>query len=55
VLAGLACVDAVTLFDEAAPARLISELLPDVLVKAGITNPNRWSGEMSWKQLAVAS
>ena len=35
VLAGLASVDAVTLFDENAPLELISLLLPDVLVKGG--------------------
>jgi rfaE bifunctional protein nucleotidyltransferase chain/domain len=35
VLAGLAAVDAVVLFDEDTPHRLISELLPDVLVKGG--------------------
>jgi rfaE bifunctional protein nucleotidyltransferase chain/domain len=35
VLAGLACVDAVTLFDEDTPAALIAELVPDVLVKGG--------------------
>ena len=35
VLAGLACVDAVTLFDEDTPRELISVLLPDVLVKGG--------------------
>lgn len=33
VLASLACVDAVTLFDEDTPLSLISSLLPDVLVK----------------------
>ena len=35
VLASLACVDAVTLFDEDTPLSLISTLLPDVLVKGG--------------------
>lgn len=35
VLAGLACVDAVTLFDEDTPRDLIAALLPDVLVKGG--------------------
>lgn len=35
VLAGLGCVDAVTLFDEDTPARLIADLVPDVLVKGG--------------------
>lgn len=33
VLAGLACVDHVILFDEETPLKLISSLLPDVLVK----------------------
>ena len=35
VLASLACVDGVTLFDEHTPLSLISALLPDVLVKGG--------------------
>ncbi len=35
VLAGLAAVDAVTLFDEDTPAELIAALRPDVLVKGG--------------------
>ena len=35
VLAGLAAVDYVTLFDEDTPRGLISALLPDVLVKGG--------------------
>jgi len=35
VLAALACVDYVVLFDEPDPARLIAELQPDVLVKGG--------------------
>jgi D-glycero-beta-D-manno-heptose 1-phosphate adenylyltransferase len=35
VLAGLACVDAVTLFDDDTPRALIAALLPDVLVKGG--------------------
>ena len=33
VLAGLACVDAVTLFDDDTPERLIGRILPDILVK----------------------
>jgi rfaE bifunctional protein nucleotidyltransferase chain/domain len=33
VLAGLGCVDAVTLFDDHTPERLIARLLPDVLAK----------------------
>ncbi|MGQ0640726.1 MAG: D-glycero-beta-D-manno-heptose 1-phosphate adenylyltransferase [Gemmatimonadaceae bacterium] len=35
VLAALACVDAVTVFDEDTPRELIVELRPDVLVKGG--------------------
>ena len=35
VLAALACVDVVTLFDEDTPRELVSALLPDVLVKGG--------------------
>ena len=33
VTAALACIDAVTLFDEDTPRELIAVLLPDVLVK----------------------
>jgi D-beta-D-heptose 7-phosphate kinase / D-beta-D-heptose 1-phosphate adenosyltransferase len=40
VLAGLGCVDAVTLFDEDTPAELIADLLPDVLVKGGDYSPD---------------
>lgn len=35
LVAALACVDAVTWFDEATPAALISLIRPDVLVKGG--------------------
>jgi D-glycero-beta-D-manno-heptose 1-phosphate adenylyltransferase len=35
VLAALACIDYVVLFDEADPGRLIAEIQPDVLVKGG--------------------
>jgi D-beta-D-heptose 7-phosphate kinase/D-beta-D-heptose 1-phosphate adenosyltransferase len=35
VLAGLACVDFVTVFEEADPLRVIQALQPDVLVKGG--------------------
>lgn len=44
VLAALACVDAVTLFDEDTPAQLISALLPDVLVKGGDYAPGQVVG-----------
>ncbi len=39
VLAALACVDAVTLFDEDTPHALIAALLPDVLVKGADYRP----------------
>lgn len=35
MLAALACVDYVTIFDDVSPRRLIAETLPDVLVKGG--------------------
>ena len=35
LLAGLACVDVVVIFDEPTPEELIRELEPDVLVKGG--------------------
>ena len=35
ILAALACVDYVTVFDNLSPRNLIAELLPDVLVKGG--------------------
>lgn len=35
MLAALACVDYVTIFDDVSPCRLIAETLPDVLVKGG--------------------
>jgi D-beta-D-heptose 7-phosphate kinase/D-beta-D-heptose 1-phosphate adenosyltransferase len=39
LLAGLACVDAVVLFDEETPAALIMHLRPDVLIKGGEYDP----------------
>ncbi len=39
VIAGLACVDFVTFFDEDTPRDLIAALLPDVLVKGGDYTP----------------
>jgi rfaE bifunctional protein nucleotidyltransferase chain/domain len=44
LLAGLACVDAVTLFDEDTPAELIRALVPDVLVKGGDYRPDEVVG-----------
>jgi len=44
VLAALACVDYVVLFDEPDPGRLIAELQPDVLVKGGDWAPDQIVG-----------
>jgi D-beta-D-heptose 7-phosphate kinase/D-beta-D-heptose 1-phosphate adenosyltransferase len=44
VVAALACVDAVTIFDEDTPFELISALLPDVLVKGGDYAPHQVVG-----------
>lgn len=44
VLAGLACVDAVVLFDEDTPRELIAALLPDILVKGGDYRPDEVVG-----------
>ena len=40
ILAALAAVDAVIVFNEATPLRLITELKPDVIVKGGDYNPD---------------
>jgi D-beta-D-heptose 7-phosphate kinase/D-beta-D-heptose 1-phosphate adenosyltransferase len=44
VLAALACVDYVVLFDEPDPGRLIIEIQPDVLVKGGDWTPDKIIG-----------
>ena len=43
-LAGLACVDAVTIFDEDTPAELIASIIPDVLVKGADYAPDQVVG-----------
>lgn len=40
VVAGLGCVDYVTFFDDDTPLSLLSQLLPDVLVKGGDYTPD---------------
>ena len=47
VLAALACVDYVVLFDEPDPGRLITEIEPDVLVKGGDWTPDKIIGRDS--------
>ncbi len=44
VLAALACVDRVVLFDEDTPLELITDLQPDVLVKGGDYRPEEIAG-----------
>jgi len=44
VLAALAAVDYVTLFDEDTPQRIIARVLPDVLVKGGDWGPDQIVG-----------
>jgi D-beta-D-heptose 7-phosphate kinase/D-beta-D-heptose 1-phosphate adenosyltransferase len=47
VLAALACVDYVVLFDEPDPAGLLADLQPDVLVKGGDWAPERIIGRQA--------
>lgn len=47
VLAALACVDYVVLFDEPDPGRLIADLKPDILVKGGDWKPEQIVGRES--------
>lgn len=47
VLASLACVDYVVLFDEPDPGQLIADLQPDVLVKGGDWKPEQIVGRES--------
>ena len=47
VLAGLGCVDAVTIFSEETPAALIDALVPDVLVKGGDYTPDQVVGRQT--------
>lgn len=44
VLAALACVDAVVLFDQDTPTELISHIRPDILVKGGDYKPDQVAG-----------
>ena len=44
VLAALACVDAVVLFDQDTPTELIEKIRPDILVKGGDYTPEQVAG-----------
>jgi rfaE bifunctional protein nucleotidyltransferase chain/domain len=50
VLAGLGCVDAVTSFSEETPLELITQLRPDVLVRAGQLAPHEVIGADAVRQ-----
>jgi len=49
LLAALACVDCVVLFEEETPLALIERLRPDVLVKGRTMRAPRLSGRIRWK------
>ncbi len=50
ILAALACVDYVVLFDEPTPLRLIEHIRPHVLVKGGDWEPHRIVGAQTVEQ-----
>lgn len=50
VLAALACVDAVTVFDDPTPRELVAALVPDVIAKGG-----DWGGNIVGKEEVVAA
>lgn len=53
VLAGLACVDAVTSFGEDTPERLLSFIKPDILVKGADYRPDQVAGRQYARKVAV--
>jgi D-beta-D-heptose 7-phosphate kinase/D-beta-D-heptose 1-phosphate adenosyltransferase len=53
VLAALACVDAVVSFSEDTPEKLISKILPDVLVKGADYKPNQVAGRQFAKKTVL--
>ena len=55
VLASLACVDLVVIFEEDTPLALIAALRPDVLVKGADTPSPRWSAPMWSRAMAARS
>ncbi len=55
VLAGLASVDWLVAFEEETPQRLISEILPDLLLKAAIINLKRSPAVKKFGQTVVMS
>ena len=50
VLAGLACVDYVTIFDEATPEKVIKKLKPDILIKGADWKNKEVAGQKSVKK-----
>lgn len=53
VLAALACVDAVTAFPEDTPARLVSRLKPDILIKGADYQPDQVAGRRHARRLVL--
>jgi len=53
ILASLQCIDAVTLFEEETPHKLIETLRPSVLVKGGDYNPNEVVGRDLVDEVAI--
>jgi len=53
ILASLGCVDAVVLFDEDTPAKLIAGIKPDILVKGGDYKPEEVAGRESAGEVRI--
>jgi D-beta-D-heptose 7-phosphate kinase/D-beta-D-heptose 1-phosphate adenosyltransferase len=51
ILAALTCIDYIIIFDETDPVRLISELIPDVLIKGGDYQLN----EIKGREIVISS
>ena len=53
ILASLACIDAVVIFEEDTPAELIKSIRPDILVKGGDYKPEQVAGREYAKQVKI--
>ena len=53
ILASLACVDAVVIFHEDTPAKLIKTIRPDILVKGGDYRPDQVAGREYAGKVAI--
>ena len=52
-MASLGCIDAVVLFDEDTPAKLIAGIKPDILVKGGDYKPEEVAGRESAGEVRI--